>query len=371
MSPTDDDLFTLKQLKATPGKKSKHWSVTEKMVVVNIVLSSGRNIYEISQLCGLHWATVNSWVTRVQRDGPRGLNRKANARKGKTSLNAEQQACISENRKHFQRCEKGPERIEVIMAVRAEILQLGPEVSETTVRRRLSEVVLEDYDGDENPVRYTGQLLAQAELDHKKLKVILVSDLGDGTVRVIGRGWLTSMIEIAARVILGADVYLHHPNTTAVARVLTHAAYPKSDFPLWPYGKTELLRLDNARELNNDGLFMGAGVHSIQIEKRPTHTPTSGPYIESFYATLDHLLKNLPGGYVRLSTGKVKKAKSPTLTIKQLNELVLKAVDLYHRAPHSGLDSLTPLEAWEIGLIGGDTVAGLQKIHPPSVSKEQ
>lgn len=348
-----------------------HWTRAQKMKVVNQVNKGEYSINEIAKFCGLSWFAVNQWVKLVRRHGARGLNREASPRKGKTVLNEEQEQVIKDHRKRYQRLEMSIERVALIKKVREQVLEKGDAVSESTIRRHLSKIVIEDYADDDTPVRQTGQLLEQAELDHKKLKVIIVRDLGDGTSRIIGRAWLTSMVEIVSGAILGLDVYLHHPNTTALARVLTHAAYPKPDYPLWPYGQPNLVRLDNAREFDNEGLYMGIAEHEMQVEKRPSMTPSSGAYIESFYATLDHLLKDLPGGYIRLSTGKVKLASRPTLTLQQLKELIIHAVYLYHYKPHSGLNDMTPMEVWELGLIGGDTVAGLAEIALPNVSKQQ
>lgn len=64
-------------------------------------------------------------------------------------------------------------------------------------------------------------------MDHTLVDVHI---LADDRVHVIGRPWLTVVIDEYSRVLLGYYLSLYVPSAVSVACALSHAILPKNDF---------------------------------------------------------------------------------------------------------------------------------------------
>ncbi|MEE7494306.1 hypothetical protein [Methylobacterium oryzae] len=96
----------------------------------------------------------------------------------------------------------------------------------------------------------------------------------------------------------------------------------------------------------------------ISVEWAPVRNPEWKAYVETFWQTLNRLLVHkLPGG-VPFGPEMMRKlgldpAKTATLTLSKLEELVYEAIfRVYHGRPHRET-KLSPLVAWRIGLEAG------------------
>jgi putative transposase len=102
--------------------------------------------------------------------------------------------------------------------------------------------------------------------------------------RSIGRPWLTLVIDVATRVILGFYLSLDAPSSTSVASALSHAILPKrlslesaAISGSWPAeGLPEMIHLDNAKEFHGNALKRGCREHGILLTYRPPQTPHFG-----------------------------------------------------------------------------------------------
>jgi transposase InsO family protein len=116
--------------------------------------------------------------------------------------------------------------------------------------------------------------LERVQIDHTLVDVVIVDE---GDRLPIGRPWLTLVIDVASRAVLGFSVSLDEPSTASVALALVQAVLPKDlwladrelevPWPMW--GLPELLQLDNAPEFHSRALIRGAQEYGVRIDYRP------------------------------------------------------------------------------------------------------
>jgi putative transposase len=191
------------------------------------------------------------------------------------------------------------------------------------------------------------------QLDHALVDLILV----DQTFRrPIGRPWLTIAIDCHTRTVAGIHLGLERPSAVSVAACITHAYLPKDGWlksvgvdSSWPgWGSWNGLHLDNAREFHSDALKAGCSVNQIIIDYRPVATPHYGAYIERLIGTFSkqiHLLSGTTFSSPK-ERGQYRSEDRATMTFPEFLRWFVLEVQSYHNRPHSGLDGLTPMQAW-------------------------
>lgn len=127
--------------------------------------------------------------------------------------------------------------------------------------------------------------LAVAQVDHTLIDQIVVDE---HSREPLGRPWLTLIVDVASRTVLGFYVTLEDPSATSVAMAIRHAVLPKAawlaelgiDAP-WPAeGIPDCLHMDNAKEFHSRALARGCDEYGIERRYRPPATPHFGGHIE-------------------------------------------------------------------------------------------
>lgn len=216
------------------------------------------------------------------------------------------------------------------------------------------------------------------EMDHGKLDVIIVHRK---TRRPIGRAWITVIIDVRTRVIVGWYVTLEAPGSLSATLALVRAILPKDDviarynlthpFPVW--GKPKVVHVDNAKEFCGHDLAKFCALYQITRRFRPAGRPNYGGHIERVIGTLMQGLKSLPGATssnVR-EKGEYDAEGNALLDFSEVDEYMALLIEAYNNAVHSALHT-TPLakyheEVFEGGVgaqprIQGDD-AELMRIH--------
>jgi putative transposase len=207
--------------------------------------------------------------------------------------------------------------------------------------------------------------LALVQVDHTLVDVIVVDNL---TRRPIQRPWLTLAIDVRSRCVVGFHLSLEPPSATSVALCVAQAVLPKAHWLAerkieadWPvHGLFARLHLDNAKEFRSEALRRGCEQYGIAIDYRPVRTPHFGGHIERLIGTMMGKVHLLPGttfSDVR-AKGDLDPEKTAAMTIEELERWLTHAVTgLYHRTVHRAL-GVTPLVAWERGILGDGTALG-------------
>ena len=138
----------------------------------------------------------------------------------------------------------------------------------------------------------TNHPLAWVEMDHTLVDVLV---LADDRIHIIGRPWLTILIDVFTRVILGYYLSLHAPSAISVACALSHAVLRKDEFVKglgleagdYPfYGVPTVLYMDNAAEFKSAKLQVGCHLFGIDAMYRPLGKKHYGGHIERLIGTM-------------------------------------------------------------------------------------
>ncbi|MEM5431835.1 transposase family protein [Cupriavidus oxalaticus] len=201
--------------------------------------------------------------------------------------------------------------------------------------------------------------LQRVEVDNTPLDVLVIDE---ATRLVLGRPWITVMIDHYSRMVVGFYVSFRKPSVESVLRCLRHAMLPKTymraKYPEikadWPcFGLIELIVCDNGLEFHANDLEAACadiGTHLLYCQPR---TPHLKGVIERFLKTLNYNFLHLVPGTTyskyekRLGYDSVAKA---VLTLSELQLVLHKwIVEVYGATYHRGIDG-APLQRWQEGV---------------------
>lgn len=201
--------------------------------------------------------------------------------------------------------------------------------------------------------------LQRVEVDNTPLDVLVIDE---ATRLVLGRPWVTVMIDRYSRMVVGFYVSFRKPSVESVLRCLRHAMLPKTymreKYPeikeAWPcFGLIELIVCDNGLEFHAKDLEAACadiGTHLLYCQPRTPHLKGT---IERFLKTLNYnFLHIVPGTTYstyekRLGYDSVAKA---ILTLGELQQCLHKwVVEVYGATFHRGI-SAAPLQRWKEGV---------------------
>lgn len=195
------------------------------------------------------------------------------------------------------------------------------------------------------------------QVDHTRVDVQLVDDLARAP---LGRPWLTLLLDVHSRCVLGFTVSFEPPSASGVALAIAQGVLPKvawlegrSLTLAWPmHGLPRALHLDNGREFHSRALKRGCQQHGIRIDYRPPATPRFGGHIERLMGTLMTRMHALPGttGSNIIARGDYPSEARAILTLREFEHiLALEVLGPYHNDLHAALVR-SPAAVWEAGI---------------------
>lgn len=188
------------------------------------------------------------------------------------------------------------------------------------------------------------------EIDHTRLDTH-VRTLGDDGLWRPARPWLTAVIDVYSRAIMGLVLSLRTPDAFTTAIVLRRAILPKPEWPAWtPRGLPRLLVLDNGRDFQASDVAASLNALGIQQQFCDPHTPDQKPHIERWFGTLTRNLLPMLPGYVdgnERGDGWSQRRVDRLLLVPQLRANIERwVVEFYHREVHHTTQR-RPVELWE------------------------
>lgn len=202
----------------------------------------------------------------------------------------------------------------------------------------------------EQPTR----LLEHVEIDHTPLDVICTADESG---LIVGRPYLTVLIDVASRMIVGAWISFRPPNAATVLRALKHAILPKEEVLKryrikgpWPArGVMSQIILDNGKDFHSNALEGAALDLGISLVYCPPRQPFFKGVIERFLQEINYrFIHLLPGTtfakyWLREDYDSLKNAVIP---VEDLRRFVYRwIVEVYNKQFHRGIQTC-PLEKW-------------------------
>jgi putative transposase len=217
--------------------------------------------------------------------------------------------------------------------------------------------------------------LSVVQVDHTPVDIILVDDISR---QPIGRPWLTLLVDVFSRMVLGFYISFDPPGNLSLGLCLTHAFLPKetwlSKFSIetpWPcWGLPRTIHADNAKEFRGKMLTMACKEYGIDIEWRPVATPHYGAHIERLLGTLNGEIHNAPGTTFSnpAERGEYDANNQSAMSLTEFEKwFTILCVEAYHQRPHSEL-GMSPVAKWHEGIIGTKKSPGTG--IPPRITDE-
>jgi putative transposase len=200
-------------------------------------------------------------------------------------------------------------------------------------------------------------ILERWEIDHTPLDVLVVCRI---TRMVLGRPWLTLVIDRRSRMVMGFYISFHAPSAYSVLYALRMAIRPKDDLVgamsgiknPWPArGLPTKVVVDNGMELHSDAIDLFALEAGIEIQYCPAAHPELKGAVERIFRTLSQsLFHQMPGTVFNCVDARrdYPSEQAAALDIDTVTTILVKwIVDVYHCSPHEGLQGQTPLAVWQ------------------------
>jgi transposase InsO family protein len=207
------------------------------------------------------------------------------------------------------------------------------------------------------------RILQRAEMDFFHGDIILVAN-HDGMRVALGIPHLSVIIDVFSRAILACVVEFSVPNSSTVLSAIKQMLLPKTD--IWErypsiktrvdyFGPPEAIAYDNAWVFDSRDLKAALGEFHIFMHPSHIKTPMNKPHIESFGKSLNVKLHRLLPGHKK-SIGESRRyeynpSKMPVMELDEFIEKLNRFIyDSYSNSAHSGLNGLSPRNAWQHSL---------------------
>lgn len=201
------------------------------------------------------------------------------------------------------------------------------------------------------------RVLERVEVDHTPLDIFVVDHNGE----VLGRAYLTLVVDKRTRAILGFNLGFEGPSTISVLRAIKHAVSPKTylreRFPEvehdWPmFGLIDLLAMDNGSEFHS--VPFKATVLDMGIAREFAYMPRAKPYykglVEQLQGYLNRGIASGQPGATMSHHWQRNKERPPeeyaVHTLESVNKMMhIWICDVYHQTVQKALGT-SPHKAW-------------------------
>ncbi len=339
----------------------------------------GSAVYQaISAESKISVATLYRWREKYLETGSVGslVVRRRGVKKGDRRIDPEVEAILNAVIEKFHLSDRKAGPTTVLEEVTIELGSRGlskkaPHIN--TVRNRLKCIdprkVTKGQEGHQAADQiFTGNIgkltadypLEVVMVDHTMLKINIVTD--DEHRRVLGPAWITIVLDVYSRMVLGLYITLESPSAQSVGEALTNAILPKEawlkrlgiediEFPVW--GKPTCVHADNGSDFRSDTIRKSCIQHRINIQWRPVKNPNWGGHIEAYMKTLYRMFKELPGAIFKDDKERPNydSRAHAAMTLKETEQyLVRRIIGKYIQERHDGIGGATPLAKWKKGL---------------------
>ena len=343
---------------------------------------SRSEVEAVAQQHGLATSTVYAWLKAFQQSGQISVFlRKPRRDKGQRGLpEAVEEVLTSSIRLHYLNKQK-KQPAKVIREVASLCKKLGLEPPHpNTIRNRIKH--LSDFEKTKaregikaarrrhflSKGKFPGAdfPLAVVQVDHTLVDLVLVDDVHR---LPIGRPWLTLLIDVFSRMVLGFYISFDPPGNLSLGLCLSHAFLPKdewlhkrgidSEWPCWGLPRT--IHADNAKEFRGKMLSTACQEYGIDLEWRPVATPHYGAHIERLLGTLNGEIHALPGTTFSnpQKRGEYDSAAHSVMTLQEFELwFAVLCIEAYHQRRHSEL-GCAPLARWQEGIHGSEDMPGV------------
>jgi putative transposase len=201
--------------------------------------------------------------------------------------------------------------------------------------------------------------MQRVQADHTRTNLMVV----DTKTRLpLGRPWLTTLIDLYSKLIIGFYLSFTPPSYLSVMQCLLHTIKPKNYVgKLYPeiehtwdaYGIPEVIVVDNGKEFYSEEFDDACFQLGVEIEYAPRRAPWYKGSMERFYRTIEtELYHELPGTTFSGILDKLDydPTKHALISIDATLELThVWIIDVYSQSLHRGITDL-PARKWREGI---------------------
>lgn len=243
-----------------------------------------------------------------------------------------------------------------IQTIRRRINSLGgEEILRRKEGKRASDIAYRGVNAGPN-VRFPNE---RWEMDHTELDIWLRDPT---TNLVLGRPWVTAVVDYATRAVCAFVVSLNTPSGTTILEAVRLAILPKTEEYLrffearfdWPtYGLPVEIAVDRGRDFLSVFVLRALASMGINVVPLPPKSPYMKGAVESFFRTLNLRLNHILPGTTKSNPKKRGDRKPQNYSVVspiELEKLIGKWIcDEYHVVFQRGLED-RPLDAWNAGI---------------------
>ncbi|CAG0995415.1 Transposon Tn7 transposition protein TnsB [Rhodocyclaceae bacterium] len=335
-------------------------------------------IKKVADSLGKHPATIYRWIDKYAKTKRISVFlAKERSDRGSTRLSADVEAVIEQAIKDKYLTSEKPDPHAVIEEVALHCFQKGlkrphgntilnrigrlPERTKVA-KRRSKKIAAEQFEPIRGHFPGADYPLAVAQMDHTPMDVIVVDEQHR---QPIDRPFLTIVIDVFSRMVLGFAIYLEKPSAFTSGLAIAHAVLPKDewlqelgvknvDWPCW--GKMRKIHCDNAKEFRGTVIGRAAQEHDITVEHRPRGQPRYGGHVERGFRTFMKRVHQLKGTTFSNIEEKAEYDAEgrAMMTRRELEHwFTIYIAKYYPNRYHRGIKD-TPLAKYKSGLLGTD-----------------
>jgi putative transposase len=318
---------------------------------------------------GLSVRSLRRVIRAWQEQGIAGLTRKSRSDQGTSKLDEDWQSFILKTYREGNRGSRSLTPAQVALRVRVRAQELGvadypsratvyrmlkPQVEKQQSKRALGwrgdRLMITTREGIELAIEWSNQVW---QCDHTKIDVLVVDQAGE----VLGRPWLTIVVDTYSRCIMGLHLGFDAPSTQVVGLALRHAILPKQyqaayePQQVWDtYGLPQYLYTDGGKDFRSQQLEQVATELGIVLCLR--RKPSDGGIVERPFGTFNREFFSTLPGYVSSSI-EMRSPKAETeacLTLVQVEQLLVRyVVDHYNQRIDARMGDQSRVGRWEAG----------------------
>lgn len=342
------------------------------LIAAKEIAGYGKRQEEVAKKLGLTVRSVRRLMRRMKEEGNASAIRKERGDKGKARIGKEWEKFIVRTYQEGNRgsTQISPAQVAVRVKVRAEEKGIAEYPSHMTVYRilkplieegkkqkrglgwREDSLIIKTREGLEIPIEWSNQVW---QCDHTMVDVLLVDRSGE----MLGRPWLTTVVDTYSRCIMGMHLGFDTPSAAVVCLALRHAILPKkysSSYEVkqnWgTYGIPQYLYTDGAKDFRSQHLEQVANELGIVLCLR--RKPSDGGIVERPFGTLNSQFFCTCPGYVSNKVGtRSKKAETEAcMTLVEMERLLVRyVVDHYNQAIDARMSNQSRIGRWDAGRI--------------------
>ena len=346
----------------------------------------------VAQTLGISDRSVRRLLRQLRETGVESVVRRARSDRGAARVGEDWQKFIVKTYRDGNRGSRSlsPAQVAVRVKVRAQELGVEDYPSHMTVYRILKPLieqgqqpkrslgwredclVLRTAEGLEIPIKWSNQVW---QVDHTRADVLVVDPSGT----LLGRPWLTIVIDTYSRCIMGIHLGFDAPSAWVVCLALRHAILPKqysSAYELqgsWgTYGVPQYLYTDRGKDFRSQHLQQVAS--ELKIVPCLRRKPSDGGIVERPFGTLNTQFFSTLPGYVNSNvTDRSPVAeREACLNLLQLEQLLVRyLVDHYNQAIDARMGDQSRSGRWEAGRIAQLPLLGERELDLCLMRRDQ